>query len=44
MEAATPEELEKLIHQLDRQQRQFEALNGYGLEAQIEKNVTRDGV
>jgi ATP-binding cassette subfamily F protein 3 len=37
METAEPDELERLIHQLDRQQRQFEALDGYGLEAKIEK-------
>jgi ATP-binding cassette subfamily F protein 3 len=37
METADPEELDKLIHKLDRLQRQFEALDGYGLEAQIEK-------
>lgn len=37
METATPEELDRLINQLDRLQRTFEALNGYGLEAQIEK-------
>src|SRR4028119_2317270 len=37
METATPEELDKLIHKMDKLQRQFEALNGYGLESQIEK-------
>ncbi len=37
MQSAGPDELEKLIHQLDRFQRQFESLDGYGLEAQIEK-------
>jgi ATP-binding cassette subfamily F protein 3 len=37
LESATPEDLEKLIHKLDRLQRQFEALDGYGLEARIEK-------
>lgn len=37
METATPEALDKLIHQMDRLQRQFEALDGYGLEARIEK-------
>ncbi len=37
METADPEELDRLIHKLDRLQRQFEALDGYGLEAQIEK-------
>jgi len=37
METATPEALDKLIHKMDKLQRQFEALNGYGLETQIEK-------
>jgi len=43
MEAADPEELEKLIHQLDRLQRQFEALDGYGLDARIEKILPEMG-
>jgi ATP-binding cassette, subfamily F, member 3 len=37
MESASAEELDDLIHQLDRLQRQFEALDGYGLDARIEK-------
>ncbi|MEO0983918.1 MAG: ATP-binding cassette domain-containing protein [Cyanobacteria bacterium J06639_14] len=37
METADPDKLEILIHELDRQQRQFEALDGYGLDARIEK-------
>ncbi|MEM0981698.1 MAG: ATP-binding cassette domain-containing protein, partial [Cyanobacteria bacterium P01_H01_bin.58] len=37
METATPDELDTLIHELDRQQRKFEALDGYGLDARIEK-------
>lgn len=37
METATPEKLDKLIHKMDKFQRQFEALDGYGLEAQIDK-------
>lgn len=37
METATPEALDRLIHQMDRLQRQFEALDGYGLESRIEK-------
>ncbi|MBF2046407.1 MAG: ABC-F family ATP-binding cassette domain-containing protein [Leptolyngbya sp. IPPAS B-1204] len=37
MQSAAPEELDALIHKLDRLQRQFEALDGYGLEARIEK-------
>ncbi|MEM9907977.1 MAG: ABC-F family ATP-binding cassette domain-containing protein [Cyanobacteria bacterium P01_D01_bin.44] len=43
MESADPDELEKLIHQLDRKQRQFEALDGYGLEARIEKTLPEMG-
>jgi ATP-binding cassette subfamily F protein 3 len=43
METADPEELDKLIHKLDRSQRQFEALDGYGLEAQIEKILPEMG-
>ncbi len=37
MESADPEELDRLIHELDRNQRRFEALDGYGLESRIEK-------
>ena len=37
MQTATPEQLDDLIHELDRLQRRFEALDGYGLEARIEK-------
>jgi ATP-binding cassette, subfamily F, member 3 len=37
METADPDTLDTLIHQLDRLQRQFEALDGYGLDARIEK-------
>ncbi len=37
MEVAEPEALEKLIHRLDKLQRKFEALDGYSLDAQIEK-------
>jgi ATP-binding cassette subfamily F protein 3 len=43
METATPEELDRLIHKLDRLQRKFEALDGYGLEAQIEKILPEMG-
>lgn len=43
MEQATPEELDRLIHKLDRLQRQFEALDGYGLEARIEKILPEMG-
>ncbi len=37
MQTADPEQLDVLIHQLDRLQRRFEALDGYGLESRIEK-------
>ena len=43
MESADPNELEKLIKQLDKKQRQFEALDGYGLEARIEKILPEMG-
>jgi ATP-binding cassette subfamily F protein 3 len=43
MESASPNELDALIHKLDRLQRQFEALNGYGLEARIEKILPEMG-
>ncbi len=43
METANPEELDKLIHKMDRLQRSFEALDGYGLEAQIEKLLPEMG-
>lgn len=43
MENATPEQLDRLIHQLDRLQRHFEALDGYGLDAQIEKILPEMG-
>lgn len=37
METADPEQLDRLIHEMDRFQRLFEAMDGYGLEARIEK-------
>lgn len=43
METATPKELDRLIHKLDLLQRHFEALDGYGLEAQIEKILPEMG-
>jgi ATP-binding cassette subfamily F protein 3 len=43
METADPEELDRLIHKLDRAQRKFEALDGYGLESQIEKILPEMG-
>lgn len=43
METANPQELDRLIHKLDRLHRQFDALDGYGLEAQIEKILPEMG-
>lgn len=43
MGSADPDELDRLIHELDRLQRQFEALDGYSLEAQIEKILPEVG-
>ena len=43
METADADELDKLIHELDRQQRKFEALDGYGLDARIEKILPEMG-
>ncbi|MDC0832407.1 ABC-F family ATP-binding cassette domain-containing protein [Geitlerinema sp. CS-897] len=43
METASPEELDRLIHDLDRHQRKFEALDGYSLESQIEKILPEVG-
>ena len=43
METASPEQLEKLIKKLDKLQRQFEGLEGYALDAQIEKILPEMG-
>lgn len=43
MEAADPDELETLINELDRQQRKFEALDGYGLDSRIAKILPEMG-
>ncbi len=43
MEQADPDQLDKLIHELDEQQRLFEALDGYSLEARIEKILPEMG-
>lgn len=37
METADPKKLDQLINKLDKLHRQFDALDGYGLESQIEK-------
>jgi ATP-binding cassette subfamily F protein 3 len=43
METATSEELDNLIHELDKYQRQFEALDGYNLDTKIEKILPEMG-
>ncbi|WP_019504651.1 ABC-F family ATP-binding cassette domain-containing protein [Pleurocapsa sp. PCC 7319] len=43
MEDAEPEELDKLINKLDKLQRKFEALDGYALDAQVEKILPEMG-
>jgi ATP-binding cassette, subfamily F, member 3 len=43
METADPETLDQLIHKMDKLQRKFEALDGYGLDAQIEKILPEMG-
>ena len=43
METASPGQLDALIHELDRLQRQFEAADGYGLEARIAKILPEMG-
>ena len=43
MEKATPDELDKLIDRLDKLQRKFEGLDGYTLDAQIEKILPEMG-
>ena len=43
METATSDELDELIHKMDRLQRQFEAMDGYNLEAKIDKILPEMG-
>jgi ATP-binding cassette, subfamily F, member 3 len=43
LEAATPEELDKILNKMDKLQRQFEGLNGYALEAEIDKILPEMG-
>jgi len=43
MEGADPEQLESLLYEMDRLQRQFEALDGYGLQARIDKILPEMG-
>ena len=43
MEKVDPDKLDRLINKLDRLQRQFEALEGYTLDAQIEKILPEMG-
>lgn len=43
METATPDELDKLLNKMDKLQRRFEAMDGYGLETRIEKILPEMG-
>jgi ATP-binding cassette, subfamily F, member 3 len=43
MEVADPETLDKLLHEMDRYQRQFEAMDGYGLDAKVDKILPEMG-
>ncbi|GAP95583.1 ABC-F family ATP-binding cassette domain-containing protein [Leptolyngbya sp. NIES-2104] len=43
METATPEELDKLLTKMDKLQRKYEAMDGYGLETRIEKILPEMG-
>jgi ATP-binding cassette, subfamily F, member 3 len=43
LEVATPEELDKILHKMDKLQRQYEGLNGYALEAEIDKILPEMG-
>jgi ATP-binding cassette, subfamily F, member 3 len=43
LEVANPEELDKILNKMDKLQRQYEALNGYALEAEIDKILPEMG-
>jgi ATP-binding cassette, subfamily F, member 3 len=43
LETATPEELDKLLNKMDKLQRKYEGLNGYALEAEIDKILPEMG-
>jgi ATP-binding cassette, subfamily F, member 3 len=43
LESAGPEELDKLLNRMDKLQRHYEALNGYALEAEIDKILPEMG-
>jgi ATP-binding cassette, subfamily F, member 3 len=43
METADPDELEKLLNKMDKLQRKFEGMDGYGLDARIEKILPEMG-
>jgi ATP-binding cassette, subfamily F, member 3 len=43
MGTATPEELDDLLNKMDKYQRQFEAMDGYGLETRIDKLMPEMG-
>jgi ATP-binding cassette, subfamily F, member 3 len=43
LESATPEELDKLLDKMDKLQRQFEGMDGYGIESKIGKILSDMG-
>ncbi|OUC15603.1 MAG: lysophospholipase [Alkalinema sp. CACIAM 70d] len=43
LETATPEELDRLLNKMDKLQRQFEAMDGYGLDSKIGKILPEMG-
>jgi ATP-binding cassette subfamily F protein 3 len=43
METADPDQLEKLLNKMDKLQRRFEAMDGYGLDSRIEKILPEMG-
>jgi ATP-binding cassette, subfamily F, member 3 len=43
LEHAEPDDLDKLLHRMDKLQRRYEALNGYALEAEIDKILPEMG-
>jgi ATP-binding cassette, subfamily F, member 3 len=43
LETATPEELDRILNKMDKLQRQYEGLNGYALEAEIDKILPEMG-
>jgi ATP-binding cassette, subfamily F, member 3 len=43
LESAAPEELDRILNKMDKLQRQYEGLNGYALEAEIDKILPEMG-